>query len=78
MIRVGVIGLGFMGNMQSKCYQALDDVKLAAICDIDEAKLKGGGGAAGNIEGAEKPLDLTGIEQRLHNFPDHSLFVGGL
>ena len=62
MIRVGVIGLGFMGNMHSKCYQALDNVKLAAICDIDENKLKGGGGAAGNIEGAEKPLDLTGIE----------------
>ncbi len=62
MIRVGVIGLGFMGNMHSKCYQALENVKLAAICDIDEEKLKGGGGEAGNIEGAEKPLDLTGIE----------------
>ena len=62
MIRVGVTGLGFMGNMHSKCYQALENVKLAAICDIDENKLKGGGGTAGNIEGAEQPLDLTGIE----------------
>jgi predicted dehydrogenase len=62
MIRVGVTGLGFMGNMHSKCYQALENVKLAAICDIDEKKLKGGGGEAGNIEGAEKPLDLTDIE----------------
>lgn len=62
MIRVGVTGLGFMGNMHSKCYQALENVKLAAICDIDENKLKGDTGAAGNIEGAEQPLDLTGVE----------------
>lgn len=61
MIRVGVVGLGFMGNMHSKYYQATDNVKLAVICDTDESKLKGGG-TAGNIPGAEEPLDLTGVE----------------
>ncbi|UCF43135.1 MAG: Gfo/Idh/MocA family oxidoreductase [Planctomycetota bacterium] len=62
MIRVGVVGLGFMGNMHAKNYQALENAKLAAVCDIDQNKLKGTAGAAGNIEGAEKPLDLTDVE----------------
>jgi predicted dehydrogenase len=62
MIRVGVVGLGFMGNMHSKNYRALENVKLAAICDIDENKFKDTGRAAGNIESAEAPLDLTGVE----------------
>jgi len=62
MIRVGVTGLGFMGKMHSKCYQGLEGARLAAICDIDESKLKGTSEAAGNIEGAEEPLDLSGVE----------------
>jgi predicted dehydrogenase len=62
MIRVGVVGLGFMGNMHSKNYQALENVKLAAICDIDKKKFEDTSGTAGNIEGAEAPLDLTGVE----------------
>ncbi len=62
MIRVGITGLGFMGKMHFNCYKALDDVEIVAICDVDESKFKDTGGAVGNIEGAEKPLDLTGIE----------------
>lgn len=62
MIRVGIVGLGFMGKMHFRCYKALDGVTVAAICDIDEKKFTGGGEAAGNISGAEEPLDLTGIE----------------
>ena len=62
MIRVGIIGLGFMGKMHFRCYQATKDVKVAAICDIDENKFKSVSGTAGNIAGAEQPLDLTGVE----------------
>ena len=36
MIRVGIVGLGFMGKMHFRCYKALDGVTVAAICDIDE------------------------------------------
>ncbi len=61
MIRVGIAGLGFMGKMHFRCYQALEGVQVAAICDTDAAKFEGQGGAVGNIEGAEAPLDLTGI-----------------
>ena len=61
MIRVGVAGFGFMGNMHARCYQALDDAELAAICDIDASRLSGQGDAAGNIPGTEEPLDLAGV-----------------
>ncbi len=61
MTRVGIIGLGFMGKMHFRCYQALDDVQVVAICDTDKAKFTDTGGTAGNIAGAEAPLDLGGI-----------------
>ena len=61
MTRVGIVGLGFMGKMHFRCYQALDGVQVAAICDTDTAKFADTSGTAGNIEGAEAPLDLAGI-----------------
>ncbi len=62
MVRVGIVGLGFMGNMHFKCYKATKGAEIVAVCDADEDRLKGTG-AAGNIPGAEEPLDLTGVEQ---------------
>ena len=62
MVRVGIVGFGFMGQMHFRCYEASDEAKIAAICDADESKLKGAGGTAGNIPGTEEPLDLSGIE----------------
>ncbi|MFV2065885.1 MAG: Gfo/Idh/MocA family protein, partial [Pirellulales bacterium] len=63
MIRVGIVGLGFMGKMHFRCYQALKDVRVVAICDTDHGKFEDTAGAAGNIEGAEAPLDFTGIDR---------------
>ena len=61
MIKVGIVGLGFMGKMHFRCYKGLKNVEITAICDIDEKKFKETGGTAGNISGAEKPLDFSGI-----------------
>ncbi|MFO7903212.1 MAG: Gfo/Idh/MocA family protein [Planctomycetota bacterium] len=61
MTRVGIVGLGFMGKMHLRCYSDLEDVQVVAICDIDKSKFEGTGAAGGNIEGAEAPLDLSGI-----------------
>ena len=61
MIRTGIVGLGFMGKMHFRCYQALKDVQVVAICDTDNAKFQNTAGTAGNIAGAEAPLDFTGI-----------------
>lgn len=60
MLQIGIIGLGFMGRMHFGCWKKTENVQLVAICDIDEAKFTGGGGG-GNIDGADEPLDLTGI-----------------
>jgi len=54
--------MGFMGKMHFRCWQAVEEARIVAICDIDPARLTNQPGAAGNIAGAEQPLDLTGIE----------------
>ena len=63
MTRVGIVGLGFMGKMHFRCYSGLRDVQIVAICDVDQSKFEGSGAAGGNIEGAEAPLDFSGIGQ---------------
>ncbi len=51
MIRVGIVGLGFMGKMHFRCYKALEDVQVVAICDTDKTKFSDAAGTAGNIAG---------------------------
>jgi len=63
MTRVGIVGLGFMGKMHFRCYSGLQNVQIVAICDVDQSKFEGSGAAGGNIEGAEAPLDFSGIGQ---------------
>ena len=52
MIKIGLIGLGFMGHAHLDNYIRLESegvpVKLVAICDIDKSKFEGKG-VAGNI-----------------------------
>ncbi|MHC4124807.1 MAG: Gfo/Idh/MocA family protein [Planctomycetota bacterium] len=62
MIKVGIVGIGFMGRMHFSQYKAHEDVEIAAICDTDENKFEQQDVAAGNVPGADKPLDFTGIE----------------
>ncbi len=38
MVRVGVIGAGFMGTMHSQCYNAIPGAKLVGIADIRKDK----------------------------------------
>ncbi len=40
MIKVGIVGAGFMGGMHAECYNNLANAKLEAIVDIDLAKAK--------------------------------------
>ena len=61
MIRIGIVGLGFMGKMHFRCYNSLKNVEIIAICDTDASQLKDTSGTAGNIPGAEDDLDLSNI-----------------
>ncbi len=51
-IRVGVIGLGFMGQTHLDAYARQPGVEVIAIADRDPARLQGNQQAAGNIAGA--------------------------
>ncbi len=60
MVRVAVVGLGFMGKMHLGIYDALEGVEIAAVCDkVEEnltiSELSGGG----NIETSGKRIDLS-------------------
>ena len=64
MIRIGIVGLGFMGKMHYRCYNAMENVQITAVCDEDAEQLKNTSGVSGNITGAEQEL----------NFSDKKLF----
>lgn len=51
-IKVGVIGLGFMGQTHLDAYARQQGVEVVAIADRDPARLQGNQQAAGNIAGA--------------------------
>ena len=38
MIRVGVIGLGPIGNRHAKIYNEMENAELISVCDVDRAR----------------------------------------
>ena len=62
MIRVGIAGLGFMGMIHYLAYQKLKGVKVAAMCEMDRARLAGDWRSIkGNFGPAGTMMDLSGI-----------------
>ena len=63
MIRVGIVGLGFMGRMHYRCWKAAEGAVLTAICEANPKVLEAAGQATGgNVAGAADRVDLTGLE----------------
>ena len=60
--KVGILGLGFMGNCHFNAYRTFHDVQLTALCDIDPAKLQADAGVAGNIATGAARKDLSGVK----------------
>ena len=63
-VKVGIVGLGFMGTTHWGVYKGMKNAKITAIADVDAKKRKGDVSAVvGNIGGGDnsKPLDLTGV-----------------
>lgn len=59
-VRIGVIGMGFMGRTHVSAYQGAQrdglDCKLVAVCDRDASRLTGKATSAGNLStGAAQP-----------------------
>jgi len=61
MLRIGIVGWGFMGKMHFRCYKSDTNVEVTAICDADAKQLQNSSGVSGNISGAEDDLDLSNI-----------------
>lgn len=63
MLKIGIIGLGFMGKMHFDTYQGFGKMaKVTAIADVDPKKREGDWSAiGGNIAFSGAKTDLTGI-----------------
>lgn len=65
MLKVGLVGLGFMGRMHLTNYKRLEQegfpIRVAAICDVDEKKFRGIFNE-GNIQNPDTGLDLSGYK----------------
>ena len=62
-LRMGVLGLGFMGKCHYETYGKLQGAKVTAICDVDERKRSGDWSSiAGNIGAAGEKMDLSGVK----------------
>ncbi len=63
MIRVGIVGLGFMGRMHYRCWKAQPGATIAAICEANPKVLAAAGEAPkGNVEGAADHIDLKSVD----------------
>lgn len=61
-IKVGILGMGFMGNCHFNAYKGVAKARVTVLCDCDGNKLQGDADVAGNIGGAGPKKDLTGIK----------------
>ena len=62
MIRVGIVGLGFMGRMHYRCWKAIPNAKITAICEANSSVLAAlGEPSKGNVEGAADHIDLKDV-----------------
>jgi predicted dehydrogenase len=70
MVKVGILGIGFMGTCHYRAYRTFGNAKVAALSDLDPKKLSGDWSSiAGNIEGSQAAqADLSGIH--LHARPE--------
>jgi predicted dehydrogenase len=64
MLRIGIIGMGFMGRTHYEAYQKIPGVKVTAIADIDPKRAAGDlSGSGGNLQtGALNQLPMGQIK----------------
>jgi len=61
MLKIGIVGFGFMGRMHYRCWQGREDAQIVAICDANENIVEDSKKAGGNIAGAEEAFDFSNI-----------------
>jgi 1,5-anhydro-D-fructose reductase (1,5-anhydro-D-mannitol-forming) len=58
MLKIGVIGFGFMGRVHTACWQRLADAEVVAICDANPHVKEDAQRTLGNIKGVLRPIDF--------------------
>ncbi|MCF7954871.1 MAG: Gfo/Idh/MocA family oxidoreductase [Phycisphaerae bacterium] len=62
MLRIGIVGFGFMGRMHYANWSKCENAKVVAICDSDPDIIENSKKAGGNIEGADSAIDFDSLE----------------
>ena len=64
MVRIGIVGLGFMGRIHFLAAQRLTGAKVAAVCSRDSAKLAGDWrNTRGNFGPEPGTVDLSSVKK---------------
>ena len=59
MVRVGLVGLGFMGQQHFQIYQGMENVELVAVCDVIPERASEKAPSVGGNIGEAAELDLS-------------------
>lgn len=62
MVRVGIMGFGFMGQMHYKCWKAIKGAQVVAVCDINQNIEEDTKKAVGNIGDTDEAIDFGSFE----------------
>jgi predicted dehydrogenase len=62
-LRVGVIGCGFFAENHLAAWASMEDVTLAAVCDLDETKARGAAGRFGVPAAYQSAADMLAAER---------------
>jgi predicted dehydrogenase len=60
-VKIGIVGFGFMGMMHYRCWQALEDARVVAVCDANPNIVEDTQGAIGNIDGDIDAIDFDSL-----------------
>lgn len=71
MLKIGIVGFGFMGRMHWACWQRIRGARVVALCDSNPNLLQDAKKAVGNIAGAAQAIDFSGL--RLYHDLDEML-----
>jgi len=62
MLKVGIVGFGFMGQTHYKCWKKLDGAKVVAICDVNPNIEEDTKRAVGNIGNGQDEVDFSSLQ----------------
>ncbi|MHC4396913.1 MAG: Gfo/Idh/MocA family protein [Planctomycetota bacterium] len=62
MLKVGIVGFGFMGRMHYQSWKDLGDAQTVAVCETNPNVVEDSAKAVGNFEGAAADVDFSTLK----------------